>query len=49
MEAQPNINGTLCESSVIPVLEPRSKVWLTPAAGLLCNNAANIEEGKTWT
>jgi len=41
--------GALCESSVIPFLVPRRKVWLTPAAGVPCSNAANIEEGKTWT
>jgi len=39
----------LCESSVIPFLVPRRKVWLMPAAGVLCSNAANIEERKTWT
>jgi len=25
------------------------KVWLTPAAGVPCSNAANIGKGKTWT
>ena len=31
MAAQPNnIGGALCESSVIPFLVPRRKVWLTP-------------------
>jgi len=25
------------------------KVWLTPAAGVPCSNAANIGERKTWT
>jgi len=30
MAAQPNIGGVLCESSVIPFLVPRRKVWLTP-------------------
>jgi len=49
MAAQPNIGGALCESSVIPFLVPRRKVWLTPAAGVSCSNAANIEERKTWT
>jgi len=49
MAAQPNIGGVLCESSVIPFLVPRSKVWLTPAAGVPCSNAANIGERKTWT
>ena len=23
-------------------------VWLTPAAGVLCSNGANIRERKTW-
>jgi len=41
------IGGALCESSVTPLLVPCCKVWLMPAAGVLCNNAANIE-GKTW-
>jgi len=27
---QPNTGGALCESSVIPLLVPRRKVWLTP-------------------
>jgi len=50
MAAQPNIGDALCESSGIPFLEPRRKVWLMPAAGVPCSNAnaANIE-GKTWT
>jgi len=39
----------LCESSVIPFLVPRHKVWLTAAVRVSCNNAANIEECKTWT
>jgi len=26
------------------LLEPRRKVWLTPAAGVPCSNAANIYE-----
>jgi len=30
----------------IPVA--RRKVWLTPAAGVPCSNAANIGERKTW-
>ena len=34
MAALPNIGGALYGSSVIPFLEPRRKVWLTPAAGL---------------
>jgi len=32
MAVQPNIGGALCESSVIPFLVPRHKVWLTAAA-----------------
>jgi len=47
--ALPNIGGTLYESSVIPFLVPRRKVWLTPAAGVPCSNAANIREQKTCT
>jgi len=35
--------------SVIPLLVLGRKVWLTPAAGVSCSNAANIGEGKTWT
>ena len=51
MAAQPNIGGALCESSVIQFLVPlpRRKVWLMPAAGVPCSNAANIEECKTLT
>jgi len=49
MAAQPNIGGNLYESSVIPFLVPRHKVWLMPAAGVPCSNAANIVERKTWT
>ena len=30
-------------------LVPRHKVWLMPAAGVPCSNAANIGECKTWT
>jgi len=47
MAAQPNIGGAVFESSVLRFLVPRRKVWLTPAAGVQCNNAANITEGKT--
>ena len=36
MAAQPIIGGALCESSVIPFLVPRLKVWLRPAAAFLC-------------
>jgi len=49
MAAQSNIGGALCESSAIPFLVPRRKVWMTPAAGVPCSNAANIGERKTWT
>jgi len=41
--------GAPCESSVIPFVVPRRKVWLTPAAGVLCSNVANIGERTTWT
>jgi len=41
MAAQPNIGGVLCESSVLPFLVPRRKVWLTHAAGVPCSKAAN--------
>jgi len=43
-----NIGGALCEISVIQFLVRRRKVWLTPAAGVPCSNAANIGERKTW-
>jgi len=49
MAAQPNIGGAACESSVIPFLVPRRKVWLMSAAGVPRCNAVNIGEGKTWT
>ena len=49
MAAQPNIGGALCESSVIPFLVPRRKVWLSTTARVPHSNAANIEERKTWT
>jgi len=49
MAALPNIGGAICDSSVIQFLIPRRKVWLTPAGGVLCSNAANIEERKTST
>jgi len=49
MAAQPNVGGALCKNSVIPFLVPRRKVWLTPAAGVLCSNATNMGERKTWT
>jgi len=46
---QPNIGGTLNESSVISFLVPRHKVWLMAAAWVPCSNARNIGECKTWT
>jgi len=49
MAAQRNIGDALCESSVIPFLVSRCKVWLRPAARVPCSNAANIRERKTWT
>jgi len=48
MAAQQNIGGALCDSSVIPFLVPRHKVWLMTAAEVPCSNAANIGERKTW-
>ena len=48
MAAQPNIDGALCESSVIRFVVPRHKIWLTAAARVPCSNAANIDH-KTWT
>jgi len=47
MAARLNIGGALCESSVVLFLVPYRKVWLTPAAGVLSSNAANIGERKT--
>jgi len=47
MAAQLNIGGALCESSVIPFLLQRRKVWLTPTTRLLCSNVANIAERNT--
>jgi len=44
MAAQPNIGGAVRESSVIPFLVLRRKVWLRPAAGVSCTNAANIRD-----
>ena len=40
MAAQPNIAGAICKISVIPFRVLRRKVWLTPAAGVPCSNAA---------
>jgi len=48
MAAQPNIGGALSESSVIPFLVPRHKVWLTAAAWVPCSHTANIGERNTW-
>jgi len=48
MAALLNIGGALCESSVIPFLVPRRKLWLTPTDRVPCINAANIGERKTW-
>jgi len=44
MAAQPNIGGALCKSSVIPFPVPCCTVWLIPAAGVMCSDAANIGE-----
>jgi len=41
MAAQKNMGG---ENSTIPFLVPRRTVWVTPAPGVPCNNAANIGE-----
>jgi len=49
MAALPNIDGAIWESSVIPMLVPRLKLWLTPTAWVPCSNAVNIGERKTWT
>ena len=44
-----HIGGAICESSVIPFLVPRRKVWLMTTARLpCCSNTANIGERKTW-
>jgi len=48
MAAQPNIGGALCESSAIPFLAPRHKVWLPAAVPVPCSHTANIGERKTW-
>ena len=47
--AQRDIGGALCKSSVIPFLVPCHKLWLMPTARVVCSNAANIGEHKTWT
>jgi len=36
----------ICESSVIPFLVPRRKVWLTTTARRPCSNVGNIGERK---
>jgi len=46
MAAQPNIGGAFCESSVIPLLVPRRKVWLTPAAGVPCSTLPIYENAR---
>ena len=46
MAALPNIGSALCESSVIPFLVPRRKVWLTPVAGVPCSNVTNYENAR---
>jgi len=46
---RPLLKMTRIESSVIPFLVPRHKVWLTYSARVPCSNAANIGERKTWT
>jgi len=43
------IDGALCEGPQFYSLYYAAKNWLTPAAGVPCNNAANIAECKTWT
>ena len=49
MASRPNIGGAVCKSSLIQFLVPHRKVWLRPAAGVPCSNAASIGERKTWT
>jgi len=49
MAAVPNIGGAVCESSVILLLIPCRKRWLTPTTGVRRSNAANIGERKPWT
>ena len=49
MAAQPNMGGALCESSVIPFLARRRKLWLTPTGPVPCSKADNIGERKSWT
>jgi len=47
MAGQPNIGGTLCESSVISFLVPCYKLWLMAAAWVPCSNAVDIGKRKT--
>jgi len=42
MAAQANIGRAVCESSLIPFLVPRHKVWLISAAGVPCSDTANV-------
>jgi len=49
MATLPNIGVAVCESSVIPFLVPRRKVWLRPATEVPRSNAVNVRERKTWT
>ena len=46
MAAQPNVGGPLCKSCVFPFLVPCRKVWMTPAAGVLCSNAASVGNAR---
>jgi len=46
---RPLLKMTWNDSSIIPFLVPRRKVWLTPTARVPCSNAANIGERRTWT
>jgi len=46
MAALQNIGGALWESSVIPLFVPRRKVWLMPAAGVPCSNAAKTGNAR---
>ena len=39
--------STICDGH--PAEYHAAKVWLTPTAGVPCNNAANIRERKTST
>jgi len=45
---RPLLKITRSESSVIPFLVSRRKVWLTPTARVPCSNAANIGECNIW-